>query len=147
MKTLPALTLIELLVVIGIIAVVAIPSVIVFNNVRINQSLVTSAESLATVIERAHLFARDGKDEKAWGVRKDGNNNYILISGNPVIWSMESEYRLEPGIKFNGPASVWFVLGSGEITGNFSIKLETLSGNKVMKVEVNQAGVVTVKKG
>lgn len=144
MKTHPALTLIELLIVIGLIALISGMAVISFGNIRNKQALIASAEELKSIASRAHIYARESKDEKSWGLKSDSNNSYSLLSGKPGDSDTVRTYLLEVPTEIkNGHFEIWFDIGTGEASNDKNIILESPDGRKI-EIEINKNGLINM---
>ena len=144
MKKYPALTLLELLVVMAIVAVVAVPSFLAIGRVRVQQALASSVEELAGVMKRAHIFSRESKDDRAWGVVYKDSATYMLVSGRPEDPAAEAEYGLAAPVGFSDEAfAVGFDQGTGD-TGS-EVLITMGGGGQEARVVVSQTGLVEVR--
>lgn len=136
-------TLVEILVVTTIIAVVAIPFLITYRNSRANQALRVSAEQFADQARSVHVFAREAKDKKSWGLMRMSDTSYAILSGSDMSSDIVTTRSLESQITFLDEFTVWFTVGTGETSDNSSIRLSNPNGI-VSRVEINKNGVVEV---
>jgi type II secretory pathway pseudopilin PulG len=144
MKKHPALTLIELLVVLAVLAVVGVPSLLAVVRFRSQQALASSAEELVGALRRAHIFSRESKDSRSWGVAYKDKGTFVLVSGTPGDFEPEGEYVLAAPAEFaGGDFAVWFDQGTGNTAEGVSVRLTTGSGQS--EVTVTETGVVEVK--
>jgi type II secretory pathway pseudopilin PulG len=143
-KNIRALTLVELLIVIAIIIVLLLPLLITYRTSRASQALRASTEQLADDIRTAHIYARESKDKKAWGIKKLGSDSYALVSGTDTTSVISQNFHLEPGITFTNDFIIWFGSGTGETLLDSSVMLQNLNGKK-MEVVVIKSGAVEVK--
>lgn len=144
MKKYPALTLVELLVVLAILAVVGVPSLLAVGRFRSQQALASSSEELAGALRRAHIFSRESKDDRSWGVAYKDKGTFVLLSGTPGDFVPEGEYALAAPAEFaGGDFAVWFDQGTGNTVGGVTVRLTTGSGQA--EVVVTESGVVEVK--
>src|SRR3972149_10688481 len=145
----PAITLIEILVVIALIIVVVPALYISFSKYRANRALETSIESFADLISTAHVYAREAKDEKAWGVRNIDDSSYEIVSGQPQDYQSDRQTSLNLSVFFENDFFVWFIIGTGEkdklntIPTDEVIYLVNTNGRK-KGVVVSDTGVVQV---
>lgn len=140
----PALTMIELLVVVGILAVAATPGLLAMRQLRLNQALSSSVEELAGVLRQAHIYAREGREEMGWGVRRVNDRDYELVSGGPGSSQAEVRYNLKPPAVFaGGNWEVWFDQGTGGTGEEENIEVEVGSG--MAEVNVKMSGLVEVR--
>jgi prepilin-type N-terminal cleavage/methylation domain-containing protein len=138
------LTFIELLIVIAIIGIICtFPILMSWRTTRSNQALVTSAENFANQVKTAHIYAREVKDSKAWGVESDTENSFNLISSTLAGWTTVSTFQLESQVKFDQTFSILFNRGTGEIASDASVELKNIIGKKV-RIDVAKTGLVEV---
>lgn len=139
------LTLIELLVVIALLGLVGYSGYTVWYKAQANQALSASAEQLATIIESAHIFSRDFREEKTWGVVSLNTTTYALMTkdqdGSTVN---EEEKTLLAPIMFIEPFSVVFDPGTGNLPAPVVITL-TRQAQQTARITVNEFGVVTIE--
>jgi len=143
MKIRPALTLVELVLTISIIAILAAGVMPAYATARQRYALKLSGDKLVSELVRAHIYSREEKDEKSWGIRIIDENNYALVNrgstGENVIFS----YILQDRVIFTTPAlEIWFDQGTGNTARNENIGLISASGNTRI-INVTQNGVVT----
>jgi prepilin-type N-terminal cleavage/methylation domain-containing protein len=138
-----ALTLIELLVVVTIIGIISLPLYVSYTRNQSNQGLRASAEMLADTLRSAHIFAREARDLRAWGVKSSGSNKFVLVKGTTQTPKVEKTVTLEPFVLFPQPFEIWFVIGTGDTPTNETIEIENKHGRKY-KIEVSTTGVVEV---
>lgn len=143
-RYLSGFSLLELLIVIALIAVVASQVLHTWWTFSANQALAISADNFASSIKIAHIYAREAKDNNAWGIIRSSNNSYKLVAGlvnNPTVISSQT---LESRIKFkSSDFSIWFDKGTGETSTENSIEL-TNSNGKTIKVKVIKTGLVEI---
>lgn len=145
MRFFPALTIVELLVVIAIISIIGVPSILGISGMRSNQSLTASAEKLQHVLTQAHIYARESKDERGWGVAWQDNSTYRFrsrLSATDPSPANEAEYALEQPTVFGGNFDIWFERGTGN--ANATTIILTNSAGRTARVSVNANGVVEV---
>jgi prepilin-type N-terminal cleavage/methylation domain-containing protein len=140
-KSLAGFTLMELLVVIAIIGVLFVPFVITYNSSRNTQALYASGQRFADQIRTAHVFAREANSQKEWGIVRDDETSYSLVSGSKDSWSVVSNHQLETKVYFVDDFFVWFKILTGEADDEHSILLQNENGNQV-RVRVFETGVV-----
>lgn len=136
-------TLIELLLTISILGVLVASFVITYRSSRNNQALRTSAERLADVVRNAHVFAREAADKEGWGVVRESETTYVLVSGKESDWEPVTRYSLERNTSFVDDFTVWFDIGTGETSANRIITIHADSGKQI-SVEIIQTGVVEI---
>ena len=151
MKRLPKLhypfskgvTLIEMLVVISLLSVMTFPIIITYRNSRSQQALRSSSEQLADHIRTTHIFARESKDKKGWGIVSTGPSSYALAAGTLNNHTLDLVYSLEQDITFVNGFSIWFDQGSGNTENPVSVEL-TNAAQKKIKIDVLKSGTVEV---
>src|SRR5688572_30428043 len=114
MKTRSALTLIELLVVIAVMAIISLPLYISYTRTQASQALRASTEQLADTLRRAHVFAREAKDEKSWAVKNISDISYSLIAGSDTNFKTEKTTTVEPFVSLPNNFTIWFDVGTGD---------------------------------
>lgn len=138
----PALTLIELVIVIGLISVLAVPSIIGFTNFRGRYALKASGENLANTLRTTRVYAREERHEVAWGLRYTDESSYAMISGSPESFVVVRTYDLEkPVIFVDSFSDIWFGQSNGETDRNYRIDLAAPNGAEA-RVEISKEGVV-----
>lgn len=147
MRNRPALSLIELMLVVTIVGILATAGGLGVVAIRSKQAVGLAAENLAGVLRQAHIFSREDRDQKSWGVKLNGPKGYMLVgrdAGGSVIEI--AKYKLGSPVVFVAwPAEVWFDRGTGGTAAGVSWRM-TAPRAGVVAVEVSAAGVVTVKK-
>lgn len=138
-----AVTLIELLVVIAIIGIIALPMYISYTRSGANQALRSSGEQLSNDIRLAHVFAREAKDKKGWGVKSESKTSYSQVSGSKSNFAVVKTFPLEPLVEFPDEFSLWFTVGTGELENPQSIVLTNKYG-KSLRIDVEKTGIVSV---
>lgn len=145
MKRKPAFTLVELLVSLALVAIIAVPSLLAVRQIRLKQALAASTETLVAVLKRAHIFARESKENKSWGVKYKDNYSYTLVSGNLNAWIPEAEIGLESPVFFeSGPFVIWFDQGTGGTPENADLVIKTPTDIRA-KISVSQNGIIEAK--
>lgn len=144
MKRNSAVTLIEMLVVMAVMAIIALPLYISYTRTQANQTLRASTEQLADTFRRAHVFAREAKDEKAWAVKSDSLTSYSLIAGNDANFKTEKATTLETFVKFPADFRVWFEVGTGDARMPQSVTIENTYGKQFV-IEIFKTGIVEIK--
>lgn len=146
MRRLPAMTLIELVLVMAIVAIVSVSSILAISTMRTNQALTSSAEKLKTLLTQAHIYSRESKDDRAWGISRQDDSTYRLRSRTSSLDPSPanvSEYPLEQPITFVTPTfDIWFSRGTGN-TQPTTIILSSPSGRSA-RITINSAGVVEI---
>jgi len=138
----PAFTLIELVIVIALIGIFALFIGPPLGTARDNQALSAAAEMLADHMREAHIFARNTRNETAWGVRNLTTTTYALVSGTDASPHTEKSFELDRAIKFTGNFAVWFEVGTGA-NSTQTIELINTHGRK-LHVQVLESGVIDV---
>jgi prepilin-type N-terminal cleavage/methylation domain-containing protein len=136
-------TLIEMLIVVVLIGMVSVPLFVKYRYAQQNQALRVSAEEFADRLRGAHIYARNARDRKAWGVVRQGTSGYALVSGKSDEYAVDTTYELEKGIEFAGGFSIWFVAGSGDAEETSVVIVN--SGGRKMKINVYKSGSVDVE--
>lgn len=135
------LTLIEMLIVIALIGLFSVPLYISYTRTQANQGLSATVEELASTAKRAYLYSREAKDQKVWGIKRQDENSFALISGKPDDWSTISITRVEPLVTIPNDFTVLFQIGTGQIDADTSIILVNRYGRQA-KVNINKTGNV-----
>ena len=139
------LTLLEILLVMALIAMLAGTGFLAVGSIRAKQALAVSAEEMAAAFKRAHIYSREGKDDKAWGLKYRDNRSYMLVSGERQDFRAEAEYTVTlPAAITSGPFEVWFDPGTGGSAADVAVKLGTPRGN-TEEVRVSSSGVVEIR--
>lgn len=138
-------TFIEVLLAGAILAIVSLGSFFYLNKSGSNQALSASAENVATITQQAHIFSREIKDFKTWGVASSGNLqlNLVYYIDSPADVSIEKSYKLEKGVTFGAPFTVYFEKGTGNPQSPATIIL-TNNNNQKLNVEILTSGVIEV---
>lgn len=140
-----ALTLIELLVVVSLVAMLSGVGFWSIGNIKAKQSLSISTENMITVVKRARIYARESKDNSAWGVRKVDNSFYALVSGNPEAALIKEQYRVFDPVTINTvDFDIWFDQGTGNTVSEEEIQLGLPDG-AVSQIEISRSGVIGVR--
>lgn len=136
--------MVELILVMALVALVLIPTTLGVTNYRQKQALYASSDILSSVLMRAHIYSREAKGQKLWGVRQKDSASYELISGFPGSVMVEAEFGLTSPTLFSGDSfEVWFFVDTGEADFGETIRLITPKG-KVVQVVVNKSGSVDI---
>lgn len=137
------ITLVEILIVMAILGLLSFPLLITYQTSRAKQALRISTEVFADNLRTAHIFSREAKDEKSWGIKRDDRASYALVSKQTGDWQAEKVYKLENQVEFVGDFFVWFEIGTGETTSDLSLKLKNSKGHK-LKVDILKKGTIEV---
>lgn len=141
----PALTIIELILVMALLALLLVPAILGITAYRQKQALNASADILGSVLSRAHIYSREAKEQKLWGVRRKDTRSYEMISGAPGNVSVEAEFGLASPTRFVGDSfEIWFLVDTGEADSAKTIRLLAPRGN-MLQVIVNKSGSVEIK--
>lgn len=142
MKRLPAgLTFLEVLIVVALIGVISIPLYLSYTRAQANQGLTATSEIFATVAGRAHLFSREAKDQKQWGVKRQDEHSFALINGKPDSWALVSTNKAEPFVSIPDDFLIWFDIGTGQTDTNHTVVFQTEFGRKV-EVTISKSAVI-----
>jgi len=136
-------TLIEMLVTLALVGLVTLPLILTFRTSRQNQAMRASAESFADNVKGAHIFSRETKDKKAWGIKNEDNRKYAIVSGKPDNFEVVYSYSLESGVHFSSGFALWFGPGTGTLEHDEIIDIEADNGQS-MRVSVSSTGIVEV---
>ena len=161
MRKLPAFTLVEILVVVAILGIISLAAATPLIQSGNNQKLRANAEILADNFRRAHVFSRELKNHKVWGIVNLSPSEYALVSASavseivadvrtpipPSTYTIEQNIPLDNGIVFSsGFTQIWFIQGSGETYAQYNIDL--INQNQVrMRLTVLQSGVIEIFAG
>lgn len=140
---LKGLTLIELLLVIAIISVLVIPLLLTYQGYRTSQALLASAEAVANHARSAHVFAREARNSREWGIKSINNYQYSIYSLGASGERLEYNYFLENRVFFVNDFNVLFKIGTGETDSNFDVELVNTNGSKA-QVKISKFGLVEV---
>jgi len=144
MKSSPAYTLIELLVVMALAGLLMIGGVTAFVTAKNNQDLSQTTDHIADTFRRAHIFSRDAKEEKEWGVQSTDTDQYMIVSRSlpEDLPQVVVTYSLPSSVHFSAPFLVWFGKGTGEIDAPF---VETIENTNKQKntLRVEKTGMVS----
>lgn len=136
------MTLVELLVVVVLIGVTVIPLLLSYNSYRTSQALASSAQAVANNVRSAHIFAREAREQKEWGVKSTSGFSYAIFSSGTSV-NIIQQYPLEVGISFARDFETLFEIGTGNLNSPQEIELINRKGNKII-ITVSQTGVVEV---
>jgi prepilin-type N-terminal cleavage/methylation domain-containing protein len=138
MKHSSAFTLVELLVTIAIMGIIILPMYFSYTRTQANQGLRATSEQLISNIKQAHVFAREAKDQKSWGVKRGSDDtSYELIAGTcgTTNYTRIQTKSAEPLVKFPQDFFVCFEIGTGEPVAETTIVVENKYGiTKSLKV-------------
>jgi prepilin-type N-terminal cleavage/methylation domain-containing protein len=140
----PAFTLIELLIVIALIGFIGLPAITAYNRARDTQLLASEAEQMADIVRKAHIFSREIKDEKTWGVKSTDLSSYVLTS--QATDGSETDVQtinLPRNISFTDTFTVWFLKGEGGMSAPTTISLKNIQGREI-EIHIATTGVITV---
>lgn len=158
MRISPAFTLVEIFLVVSILGLLAVASYTPLVQSRNNQNLKVTGETLADNIRRAHIFSRELKSQKVWGIIRVSPTEYALVSAPPQsevvaevkqplppsAHAVEQSFSLESTVVFshNFPP-IWFIQGTGGTYDQYEIKLK--NANQVeMRVTIFPTGLVEI---
>ena len=144
-KTLAGFSLMELLIVIAIISFIFIPLLLSYNSYRTTQALISSTDQVLNQIKSVHIFAREARSQKEWGIKNTSDLTYVLYSSGASGTEVVQNYALESGVKFSEDFNILFGIGTGETVGDTKVYLEAKNGKK-SEIGVSRSGVVEVKK-
>lgn len=134
-------TLLELLLVVTLIGVLVIPLYLSYTRTQANQGLRSTTEQLENILTQAHVFAREARDKKSWGVVRDSENSYSLVSGAPSQFSILQSRSAEPFVSFPKDFSVWFDIGTGDTSSEQIIIIKN-KFDVEKKIRVSKNGVI-----
>ncbi len=143
MKPRAGFTIVELLIVLALLAVLSTVMFLNFPGARSNQQLSVSAGKLADDLQKAHIFSREHKGEKVWGVAYTSSDSYAIISFSQNQQTIEETKKLPAGITFNAPFQILFER-TGGLTRDTFIQLHNV--HSVKKITVLRTGVVEIEK-
>lgn len=138
-------TLVELLISITLLGIIGASGFTMWQRAQQNQALSASARQLASMLENAHNFARDFRQERAWGVESGDPDSYELFSVDTAgMKTIEEEKSLLSPIQFFETFSVLFDAGTGKPDSPVLIVLGNTNKNYAT-VKVNEMGTVVVE--
>ncbi len=143
MRVKNGVTFIELLVVVVIIGAIAIPLLITYRTYRTSQALATSSEAVANNIRSAHIFAREARSQREWGVKNLDPQMYALYSTGASGEVIEQRYSLASGVQFEKDFNILFTIGTGEADTNYEINLINTTGTET-RISISEIGAVEV---
>lgn len=136
-------TLIELLVVITLIGIAVVPLYFSYTRSQAKQSLKSGSEQLSDALREAHVYSREAKERRTWGVQRVNANTYAVVSSQDgTTWTEEGRHVMETGIIFPNDFFITFGRGTGETTAQ-SIIVENPYGAR-FRVDILQSGTVEV---
>jgi len=135
-------TLVEMLIVVAIIGIFTIPLLITYRSSQNNQKLRVAAEEFADQVRTVHIYARDAKDKKAWGVDLSGNS-YSLLSGRIDSYKVDKSLSLGKNIEFETDYFIWFDIGTGQTDQNYEVVIVDTRGKQIA-VKISKNGIVEV---
>ena len=138
-------TLIEVIIVLAILGTMVFLFATNYRHSISNQAFRASAEKFASDTRSVHIYAREVKDKKEWGIESmDDRAFYMIVSGTTLDGrEMVSKHKLDGDTKFSEDALIWFTAGTGETDSGKNITLESSYGGKII-VDVLINGVVEV---
>lgn len=107
-------TFIEVLLVTAIISLMTLPLLMNYANVANTRGLKTSLGVVEDVMKTAHIFGREARDKKGWGVISVSTKEVALVQGTPENYKVMQQVPLERNVTVETPFSIWFGLGTGE---------------------------------
>lgn len=140
-----AISIIEVLIVIALIGVISFPLYLSYSKNQANQGLRSSSEQLLNTLQTAHIFARETKDKKNWGVKSISENSFALIKGSASNSQVEKSKTLEPNVVFPEMFEVWFDAGTGETSVERSILIKN-SIEKITIINIFKTGIIEIKR-
>jgi len=129
--------------VVVIIGVMATPLLLTYRSHRTSQALLSSAETVANHTRSAHVFAREARTQRGWGVRSTGQTSYSIFSLSTAGTRDEQKYVLDSGVAFEDDFEILFEIGTGDTARDATIVLVNANGRKSV-VNVGRSGVVEV---
>jgi prepilin-type N-terminal cleavage/methylation domain-containing protein len=137
------MTLFELLIVSAIFVVTLVPLLLTYRSYRTTQALAASAEAVANHTREAHIFSREARDRREWGIRSINASLYTLFSSGLEGTRDEERHALESGVEFADSFEILFTIGTGEALDDSVIELVNINGKETL-VKISKFGVVEV---
>ncbi len=134
-------TLIELILVVTLVGVVFIPLLLTYGSYRTARALQASSEAVANHATSAHIFARDAKSQKEWGIKSTNDRTYAIYSSGASGEKIENSYSLEQGVTFSEDFTILFHIGRGTTSEDSEISL-TANNGVIRKIMVSASGIV-----
>jgi len=139
----PALKLVELILTISIIAILSTAGVSLYAGVRQKYALKLSTDNLVGELQRVHIFSRENKEDKSWGIRIVDDRNYLVVSRDAITETVKFSYSLTQSVTFvNGAIDIWFDQVSGNTPSNINLQLVNPRGD-TKTITVTQYGLIT----
>lgn len=135
------ITFIEIILVVTLVGVVFVPLLLTYGSYRNTRALYVSAEAVANQTTSAHIFARDAKDQKDWGIKSTSEQSYSIYSSGASGTKLENNYSLEPGVSFVKDFDILFAIGKGTTSADSEIILKSSKGLE-RRILVTKSGVV-----
>lgn len=144
MRLKPALTIIEILAAIAILASLTTTVFISITGMRQKRALSVSAEMFAGMVRQAHIYAREQRDEREWGVKFVNAKAYSLVWADSGGEGVSTVSDLVAPATFDGIGfEIWFAQGTGSTKFPRTVKLETPNG-KSIDINVSKEGGVVI---
>ncbi len=139
-------TLLELLIVLVLLGVTVVPLYFSYTRQQAKQGLKASAQGFSDIVRRAHIFAREAKDKKSWGIKRNSGTSYSLISQGKDSpgWNDEQLFLVEPLVFFKDSFNIVFNVGTGETDSDAVVTLEDKYGDQLI-VNIYESGLVEVR--
>ena len=137
------LTLIELIIVVAIIGIISVPLLLTYRSYRTNQALSASLEQVANHTRSVHIFAREARSQREWGIKNIDERVYAFYSSGATGVQEEQRYSLEHGVSFAQDFDILFEIGTGNTSSDYSISIVNTNGQQGL-VDVSTVGIVEV---
>lgn len=139
----PALTLVELILTISVVAILSAAGINLYTGARQKYALKLSTDNLVSELQRVHIFSRENKEDKSWGIKIVDDRNYQVLSRDATSETVKFRYTLTHPVSFSsGTVDIWFDQVSGTTPGNISLQLVNPRGD-TKTITVTQYGLIT----
>lgn len=136
-----AFTLLEVLIVVTLIGIITIPLYISYTRTQANQGLRSTTEQLSDALTQAHIYAREARDKKAWGVKRVSETSYSIVSGTPASFTELQKKNVETFVILPSDFAIWFEIGTGDTASEQQITIQNTYGTE-KKLKITKSGII-----
>lgn len=142
-------TLLEIITVTAIVLLVAMLTLISFNQSRHTRNLVTAGQQSLTLLQLAQSKTLAGEDNAQWGLHLGATTLTLFKGSNFAAATTTAAYPLPSGIEIanislsGGVNDIIFkkILGTAEATGTFELRVSALPAH-IFSITVDSSGKV-----